>query len=216
MSLILPGDSSIQWTSFEETVDRKIVIIQENNIRKQVGFTTEQVIEEIHESKKMLRRTQTLKSDLIGDIEAISIISKDTFKPYKHKIITEDSTKVVEYFDSNVRLIHSNKERNIKTETKLFENHSVEMVIRLLPLHQGFLSNLVAFHPGKEKIINVAIRVVSKEIVKKCGVEMVESWKVEVDFEGNIQNYWISVNEKELLKQENVLSPDAKMIFERV
>ena len=89
------------------------------------------------------------------------------------------------------------------------------MVIRLLPLHQGYITKLFAFHSGKEDVINVVIRVVSKEFVKKHGVDIVESWKVEVKFDDNIQFYWISLNDKELLKQENILSPDTKMIFER-
>lgn len=89
------------------------------------------------------------------------------------------------------------------------------MVIRLLPLKLGYSTNLHTFHAGKEKIINVAVRVVSKELVKKVKGTMVEAWKLEVDFAGNIQNYWISIKEKELLKQENFLSSEAKMIFER-
>ncbi|MBA2174853.1 hypothetical protein H0266_08105 [Halobacillus locisalis] len=215
MSFILPGDPSVPWSSLKDTMDRKVVIIQESNISKQVGFTSEQITEEVYESKKMIKRIQTLKSDLLGDIEAISIISKDTFKPYKHKISTKGSFKKVEYFESFIRLTQGDSENDIKKENPLFENHSVEMVIRLLPFHQGYITNHFAFHPGKEHVINVVIRVVSKEFVKKCGVDFVESWKVEVNFEGNIQFYWISINDKELLKQENILSPDTKMIFER-
>ncbi|WP_181351311.1 hypothetical protein [Thalassobacillus sp. CUG 92003] len=156
-----------------------------------------------------------MKSDLLGDIEAISIISKDTFKPYKHKICTKNSKKKVENFDSFIRLIQGDSENNIKIENQLFENHSIEMVIRVLPLHLGYRTNLFAFHPGKEKVINVGIRVVSKEFGKKCGVDFVASWKVEVNFDGDIQIYWISINDKELLKQANTLSADTKMIFER-
>lgn len=211
MSLILPGNSSVLWTNFKETMDRKAVIIQENNSRKHVGVTTEQIIE----FGKMLKRIQILKSDLIGNIEAISFVFKDTFKPYRHQIITKESTKIVEYFDSYIRLVRTNSEKRIETETSLFENHSVEMVIRLLPLELGYSTNLLTFHAGKEKIINVAVRVVSKELVKKVKGTMVEAWKLEVDFAGNIQNYWISIKEKELLKQENFISPEAKMIFER-
>ena len=215
MSFILPGDPSIPWSSLEEITDRKVVIIQESNLKKQVGRTTEEVIEEVHESKKMIKRIQTLKSDLLGNIEATSIISKDTFKPYKHKICTNDSIKTVEYFDSFIRLTQIDSESDIKIETQLFDNHSVEMVIRLLPLYHGYTTNLFAFHPSKEEVINVGIRVVSKEFVKRCGVAIVESWKVEVDFEGNIQSYWISIDDKELLKQENVISDETKMILER-
>ena len=215
MSLITPEDPSISWSSFEKKIDRKVVIIQENGIKKQVGFTTEQVIEDVYKSKRVLKRTQILKSDLIGDIEGVSIISKDTFKPYFHKVVTKDSTKVTEYFDSYIKLTQFDSTKKIKIESLPFENHSVEMVIRLLPLHQGYSTNLYTFHSGKEKVINVTIKVISKELAKKYGVNMVESWKIEVDFDGNKQIYWISVKEKELLKQENVLTQNAIMIFER-
>ncbi|SFF57551.1 hypothetical protein SAMN05216353_10282 [Halobacillus alkaliphilus] len=212
--MLLPGDPSIPWSTFAKKVDRKVVIIQDNNNRKSVGFTTENVTEEVYESEKILKRTQILKSDLL-DIEAISMISKDTFKPYKHKISTNSTTKTVEYLGSYIQLIKGDSEKKIKIENDLFENHSVEMVIRLLPLQHGYSTHLFVFHAGKEKIIKVSISVVAKEFVKKNGPNMVESWKTEVNFEGTIQIYWISIKEKELLKQENVLSGNEKLIFER-
>ena len=61
MSLILPGDPSVPWSSFGNTVDRKVVIIQESNLRKQVGFTTERITEEVYKSKKMIKRIQIFK-----------------------------------------------------------------------------------------------------------------------------------------------------------
>ncbi|MFQ3543840.1 hypothetical protein Q7A53_07120 [Halobacillus rhizosphaerae] len=215
MAFILPGDPSVPWSSFKNIVDKKVVIIQERNLRKQVGFTTERITKEVYKSKKMIKRSQILKSDLLGDIEATSIFSKDTFKPYTHHISRKGSFKKVEYFESFIRLIQGDSEKIIKIENQLFESHSVEMVIRLLPLHQRYITNLFAFHPGKEEVINVVIRVVSTDFVKKCGMDCVESWQVEVNFDGNIQFYWISINDKELFKQENVLSPNKKMIFER-
>lgn len=214
VTLMHPGDSSVNWSLFNETEDKKIVLIREGNFVEQVGYTTEQIVLFQEKDKIFLKRTQLLRSDFLGNIEAITTLSRSTFLPIYHESFANGKSLKADYRDNSVTVISSSTIEKA-LEQPVFENHSIEMVIRLLPLQLGYATTIAAFQPNKRKIINVRVHVLAKEAVKQSGMVMVEAWKLEVDFEGQIQYYWIGLKKKELLKQVTDISATKQMIFER-
>ncbi|WP_164668861.1 hypothetical protein [Virgibacillus doumboii] len=212
MAEIVPGDQAVYWSSFPESEDKKIVFIDEKNDRKKAGVTTEKIVAERRNNTDYLKRIQVMESEEAGNINAMTIVEKDSFMPLYHEVTSNGETTTVNYHDSYVEVNHSTK---IPIKTQVFETHTVEMIIRLLPLQFGYKATLSSFHPGKEKVITVNINVVSNEMVTRQHNELVEAWKLEVDFDGHVQYYWVGVDGNELLKQESPVSYGARMIFER-
>jgi len=216
---IQPGDPSIDWLALRPRYDRKKVVVVKGGAHRIVGTTTEEIARDKAECLPALRRTQALESDEFGNRKSETIVFRDGFLPYSHQDVTEAYKLSAAYRGSEVcgekRMIDGQAfPIRARIESPAFDAHSVEMVLRVLPLTDEYVAELPVFHTGRGAEMVVVARVFGREaLISSTGSE--DAWKVKTDWDGLTQYYWIGMESRDLLRQVSELSEGMQLEFVR-
>lgn len=170
--------------------------------------------------KLALRRKQTLESDRLGDRTAKTVVFRETFLPHSHCDATETYQISVVYRGNTVvgqKQLAGGDLIPIRDEIEppVFDSHSVEMVIRVLPLADDCVAQIPIYHAAQRMQMIVTVRVLGTRKVVDCR-GTVDTWKVQTDWNGVLQYYWIGVDNRELVKQSSRISEGVLLEFVRV
>jgi hypothetical protein len=214
------GDHSINWLALQPQFDKKEVLLVEGESVKSVGAILEEIVLVEIASRPALRRTQILKSDTLGNRTAQSIVFQETFLPYSHCDITETYKISIAYQGNTVvgekqlpggKLIPINDE----IEFPVFDSHSIEMIIRVLPLANDYVAQIPIYHAVRRAQMSVTVHVLGRETVKDAQ-GLVDTWKVQTDWNEVTQYYWIGTENRELVKQSSMNSESVLLDFVRI
>ena len=210
-------DPSIDWLSLEPQSDRKDVVITEGGTPRTVGTTSEEITLVEVEGVPALRRTQAMESEVLGDRETATVVFRDGFLPFSHLDVTDEYTLSVAYRGTRVagRKELANGETifmRADLAIPVFDAHSVEVVLRVLPLVDGYIAEVPVFHAGRGREMVVVAQVFGRETLLRSG-ESVDAWKVKTDWNGVTQYYWIGVETRALLLQSSELSDGIRLEF---
>lgn len=213
------GDPRIDWLALQPQSDLKQVVIIEGGAPRVVGITSEEIALAEIEGIPALRRTQVLESDELGDRESETIVFRDSFLPHTHREVSAAWTLSVTYRGREIagkKQMANGEEIPIRTEVEspVYDAHSIEMVLRVLPLAERYAAELPAFHAARGTEIVVVARVFARDTVTISG-HPVDAWKVRTDWDGVTQYYWIGVEGRELLRQSSELSEGVQLAFVR-
>ncbi len=213
-------DPSIDWLALQPQSDEKKVLLVERGTTRSVGMTSEEIVLIEVAGRPALRRSQILKSDTIGDRNAETIVFRETFNPHSHLDKSDDHKISIVYQEGKVigeKQLASGEVIPIeaKFKTPVFDSHSIEMVLRLLPLADDYIVELPIFHAviGKEMIVTV--KVLGSERITDSK-DLVDAWKVQTDWNGVIHYYWISIENRDLVKQTSIIKEGVQLEFVRV
>jgi hypothetical protein len=214
------GDQSIKWLALQPQSDDKEVLLVEGESVKSVGATSEEIVLIEVASEPALRRTQILKSETLGDRTAKTVVFRETFLPHSHCANTETykisiayqgNTAVGEKRLTGGELIPINDE----FESPVFDSHSVEMVIRVRPLANDYVAQIPIYHAAQQVQMIVTVHVLGRKTVMDH-LGSVDTWKVQTDWNGVTQYYWIGIENRELVKQSSKISEGVVLEFVRV
>jgi hypothetical protein len=184
-----------------------------------MGTASEEIALVEAEGLPALRRTQTVRSEQLGDGKSETVVFRDGFLPYSHRDVTEDYTLSVACRGTGVtgrRKLASGETVMIKTEVAapVFDAHSVEMVLRVLPLAEDYAAEIPVFHAGRAAEMLVTGQVFGHETLISSSAQ-VDAWKVRTDWDGVTQYYWIGVESRAFLRQFSELSDSLQLTFVR-
>ena len=213
------GDASINWLALQPQSDSKKVVIAEGGTRRVVGTTSEEIAVTEVEGLPALRRTQTLDSGELGHRRSETIVFRDGFLPHSHRDETEAYVLSIAYRGTTIvgeKRMTSGEVIPIRTEvgSLVFEAHSVEMVLRLLPLTAGYSAELPVFHAGRGTEMLVTAYAFGWETLNTAG-DRLDAWKVKTDWNGVTQYYWIGIESRQLLRQVSHLTEGVQLEFAR-
>ena len=200
------GDPSIDWFALQPQSDRKHVVVVEDGRPRMAGTSTEEISLVDDEGQPALRRTQTLASAELGSRRTETVVFRDGFFPCRHLDVTPAWTVAVAYRGTKIlgeKRLTRGEAMPIETEVEapIFDYHSVEMVLRVLPLREGLDAELRVFHAVRGVCMTVTIEVLGLETVT-ISDQATAAWHVQTDWNGHVrQSYWISEKTRELLKQ---------------
>jgi hypothetical protein len=213
------GDPRIDWLALQPQSDRKHVVIIEGGVPRAVGTSSEDIALIEVEGLTALRRRQVLESDELGDRESETTVFRDSFLPYRHSDVTQAWKLSVRYRGTEItgeKRMASGKIIPIRTEVEsaVFDAHSVEMVLRVLPWADDYVAELPVFHPGRGTRMLVIARAFTFDTATVSG-HSVDAWKVRTDWDGVTQYYWIGAESRDLLRQSSELSEGIQLEFVR-
>lgn len=213
------GDPSINWLALQPQSDDKEVLLAEGESIKSVGVTSEEILLMEVASKPALRRTQILKSATLGNRTVRTIVFRETFLPHSHCDITEAHKISIAYQGSMVvgeKQLTGGEFIPIKDEigSLVFDFHSVEMVIRVLPLTNEYAAQIPIYHAARQAQMSVTIHVLGRKTLLDAQGS-IDTWKVQTDWNGVTQYYWIGIENRELVKQSSMISESIVLEFVR-
>jgi hypothetical protein len=194
-------------------------VIIESGTSRVVGTTTEEIALVEAEGLPALRRTQVLESDELGNRRAETIVFRDGFLPHSHLDCAEAWTLSIRYQGTAIvgeKHMATGAVVPIRAEVDflVFDAHSVEMVLRILPLAEGYVVEIPVFHAGRGRQMLVTACVVGRETMAISG-HPVDAWKVKTVWDRVTQYYWIGVENRHLLRQLSELSEEVQLEFAR-
>jgi hypothetical protein len=192
----------------------------ERGSERVVGVTTEEIRVIEVDGRQALQRTQAAESPSLGNRTASAVVLRSTFGPLSHHDQHGEGSTSLHYSglaisgrrtgtDGKVEPIH------VTLDSPVFDAHSVEMILRVLPLRQSYVAELPVYHAHFGQVLKVALRVQGKEAVDAGGGRMADAWVVETDWGQARVTYWIGQKSPELLKQSLVLPTGALLQFVR-
>jgi hypothetical protein len=214
---IYPGDPSIDWGNFEPFTDKKVVQILNDDDINDVGFLEEEIDQGKKHSKNIYIRTQLLSSETIGNRKGISEVYADSFHPISSREISDNAETAIVYESEKVvgkKIIKSgeNEEIDHALDKPVFDSHSIELVFRLLPMAEDYSVKLPIFHSARNKEMTVKIDVVNSESLS-TNRGVFDCWIIRSVWDDITQMYWISKGNKEIIKQQTIISEDTSLLF---
>jgi len=223
--IIAVGDPSIEWERFGPQADSKKIVLIEGGVERVVGITTEEIkVVEVN-GQPALQRTQAAESGSLGNRVATTVVLRSTFEPISHHDEHAGATISLHYSGltiSGTRESPDGKAEPFHTtlDRPVFDAQSVEMILRVLPLGQGYVAKLPVYHARLGQVMWVTLRVNGNEEVAAGGGRIADAWIVETEW-GHVPSsvgrvtYWIGEKTPELLKQSSVLPSGAVLQFVR-
>ncbi|MHB0950254.1 MAG: DUF3108 domain-containing protein [Gemmatimonadaceae bacterium] len=135
--------------------------------------------------------------------------------PIRHRSRTEKSFEFLEYGDRAVTgwipPEGSDSARvQVVLPSTIYNSSSLDLVVRALPLREGWEATIPAFVSAKREIAQVQMRVAGSEVV---GGE--ECWRVDADFMGLPVTFWVGKDSRALRQQTMRVRPDVMLLFRK-
>jgi len=202
------GDPSISWHGLQADTDEKKILVVEGGSERIAGITTEEIALIEIGGNAVLRRTQAMRSSEFGNRTTISVVFQSDFQPLSHHDETDEYRISIRYDGPRVVGTKSKAgsddisiERHISSA--VFDYHSLELILRLLPLNKAYSVQVPVYHVVHDREIEVGIQVSGREIIRTGDGIDIDAWVVETNWGYIRQCYWIYLQDKRLLKQSS-------------
>jgi hypothetical protein len=219
MHTITIGDPAITWHTLTTQSDSKRVLRQTPFSLQNIGQITESISYVEYKHQSAFRRSQTLDAPLMGSRQAITIVARDTFAPLWHQE-TQGSRRLEITYEgltiSGEQIDEQGQPAAIQYTLRqpAFDAHSVELLLRLLPLADGYEAQLPVYRAshGLEDAVTVRVQGLM-EVTENDAINPV--WVVETDWGHLRQTYWVGESPPAIVRQITPLSAGQSLLFVR-
>jgi hypothetical protein len=218
--IITVDDPSIAWGRLGPQADTKKILLLQDGAERVVGATSEEIkLVELGDGAA-LQRTQILDSATLGNRKCVTVMLRSSFRPISHLDQDGDRTISIRYDGLNISgacELADGKVEPIQAQLSepVLDTNSVEMILRALPLREGYASKLQVYSAAAGLVMWVSLQVTGKERVNAGDGKETDAWIVEADYGDTRLTYWIGAQTPELLKQSIALDEGTVIQFVR-
>lgn len=218
--IITVDDPSIAWGRLGPQADTKKILLTQEGTERVVGATSEEIKLVESGGGTALQRTQTFDSAELGNRVGVTVMLRSSFRPIAHLDQDGERTISVRYDGLNIsgarELADGTVEPiQVRLAEPVFDAHSVEMILRALPLREGYAAKLQAYSAAAGQVMWVSLQVSGKEKAPAGAGKETDAWIVEADYGDTRLTYWIGAQTPELLKQTSSLADGTIIQFLR-
>lgn len=204
----------------EPSADRKRVVRVRNGEAREVGTTTEHIRIFEDGDRQVLERTQILETSELGSRVDTTVVVRDTFAPVRYRSVQGSERVEVAYEEGRARtrrirngIVANAHDLDIGDDA--FDAHALELILRLLPLHEKYKVALPAFdaNTGEQEEAIVEVRGTA-ELDDGRG-HITPAWAVYLTWGKREQRYWLSMEGAELVQQSMPLGDGSIVAFVR-
>lgn len=215
---IAVADAAIDWMRLEPYTDRKRVLRTAAGRTDEIGSLTEQLRLFEENGRPVLERAQMLDTSAFGSRADTTVIYRDDFAPLRYSSVSRPERVEAVYEPGHVRTRHlRNGLVTASGETRLaqavFDAHSLELAVRLLPLAEGYRATLPAFDANRDLVFNAAVVVTGTDSVEAGSRSFVPAWTVEIAYAESRHSYALSTETGEILRQRTRLPDGSEVVF---
>lgn len=210
------GDDSVPWTLVEPTAARRRVVRVHRGTAREVGTVTEHIRVFEDGDLPVVERTQILNSPELGDRVETTVMERTTFSPVRHRSIMGAERMEVAYESPRARTRRIRNgvvadTRDVEVSASAFDSHAIELVLRLLPLGEGYRVALPAFDANAGEEIEVVAEVLGMEDIDNGAGTITPVWSVDLAWGAHHQRYWLARDGSDIVRQ-TVRLPDGAVI----
>ena len=202
------GDIRVSLGDLPLGQNRKRVLLTENGKTRTVGTTGEVLSIASERGVISLRRVQTLDSRELGMLRVEVLMSPSTFAPLRSQSAGLLGDSTLAYGDGVVHGSVAETAVSHPLDRPVFDAWAVEVILRSLPLDEGYAVEIPAFVCRDRAVVAVKARV---EALDEAAGE--RAWRVAVDFGRLRSTYWVGTETRAFLRQDLLLSSGATLSF---
>ena len=188
--------------------NRKRVLLTENGKTRTIGTTSEVLSIANERGVISLRRVQTLDSRELGMLRVEVLMSPSTFAPLRSQSAGLLGDSALAYGDGLVHGSVAETAVSHPLDRPVFDAWAVEVILRSLPLDEGYAVEIPAYVCRDRAVVAVTARV---EALDEAAGE--RAWRVAVDFGRLRSTYWVGTETRAFLRQDLLLSSGATLSF---
>lgn len=213
---MLVGDAALSTTHLgADTSTRRLVLVQGGQEREVGSLRSEMVVTNVG-GRPALLRVQTLTSPMLGTGVDTVVVDRATLAPIRHRSANARRTMSLDYRgDSIVGSVTptggSAQAVRVRADTALFDANALDLILRSLPLADGYAVRQPVFlHEGGGKVW-VTTRVTGSEQIAGEGGAMVDAWVVESKMGPQTFRHWVAKGSRELLQSVLDAAPGVQL-----
>ncbi|MGQ0713664.1 MAG: prolyl oligopeptidase family serine peptidase [Gemmatimonadaceae bacterium] len=210
------GDPTVSTSRLgAATETRRLVLVQGGQQREVGSLRSETIVTEVG-GRRALLRVQTLTSPMLGTGVDTVVVDRATLAPIRHRSANARRTMSLDYRgDSIVGSVTptggSAQAIALRPDTALFDANSLDLILRALPLAEGYaVRQPVYLHEGGGKVW-VTSRVTGSEQVTGDGGAMVDAWVVESKMGPQTFRFWVAKDSREVLQSVLDAAPGVQL-----
>ncbi len=218
--LVSVGDPTIPWASLEPTADRKRVIRLNDGSVEELGTATEHIRLFDEADRQVIERTQILDSTALGNRVDTTVVVRDSFAPLRYRSMRGIETVEAIYEGPHARtrrIRHGvvSDTHDMELAQDAFDAHTVELVLRLLPVHEGFRASIPVFDPNTCARFDAVVEVLGSDELDDGAGRITPSWRVGLHLQNHRQRYWLSMAGMDLVQQSVPMEDGSIIAFVR-
>ncbi|MDQ4080502.1 MAG: S9 family peptidase, partial [Gemmatimonadota bacterium] len=213
---MLVGDAAISTARLgSESTARRLVLVQGDQEREVGAIRTEMTTIEVN-GRPALLRVQTLTSPMLGTGIDSVVVDRATLAPIRQRSTNARRTMSLDFRNDSVvgsvtRAGAGTQAIAVRADTALFDANVLDLVLRSLPLAEGYaVRHPIYLHEGGGKVW-VTSRVTGSERVAGEGGVMVDTWVVESRMGGQTFRHWIAKDSREVLQSALDAAPGVQV-----
>jgi dipeptidyl aminopeptidase/acylaminoacyl peptidase len=213
---MLSGNAAISTARIStDTATRRLVLIQGGQERDVGTLRGELTLADIG-GRPALVRVQTLSSQMLGTSTDTIVLDRATLAPIRLRSVNMRRTMSLDFRqDSIVGSVApaggAAQTIAIRPDTALFDSNTIDLLVRALPLAEGYaVRHPIYLHEGGGKMW-VTSRVTGSERVADEGGALVDAWVVESKIGPQTVKYWIAKDSRDVLQSVIEAGPGVQL-----
>lgn len=210
------GDPAIDGSAIATGEGTMRLVLVQGGREQEVGTETQTVHATEVNGQPALRIVEVLQSPVLGVSTDTLVVLQKTLAPLHHRSQNARRALVLDFDGARVTgsltpAGGAAQPVQATLDGAVFDANALELVLRALPLREGYAVNIPAYlHEAGGKVW-VKARVTGSEHVDAGGGAHAEAWVVEAEIAGQKITYWIAKERRELLKQVLVPAPGIEL-----
>lgn len=214
--LIGVGDRAVVGTRITPDTSTYRLFLSQQGQEREIGTLRQEIAVIREKGQPALRRVNAINSPMMGTRTDTVIMHRTTLAPISHRSSDMRRAIALDFRGDSIRgsmtpAGGAAQPIAYRSEPALFDAAASDLVLRALPLTEGYAVELpVYLHEGGGKN-TMAARVVGSETVTGPDGRVTEAWKVEGKLAGQTVTSWFAKESRDILKTEIQLAPGVVM-----
>jgi dienelactone hydrolase len=209
------GDASLTTSHLKPVARTWRLLLVQGGQEREVGTARSEVTETTANGEPALQIVQLLSSPMMGNSTDTVVVLRQTLAPVSHRSVNARRTMSLDFDRGTVKGTvtpagGAAQAVNL-TGAPLFDSGVIELVLRSLPLAEGYAATLPAYlHEGGGRV-SVTARVTGSERVTLADGSIVDSWVVESDMMGQKIRQYIAKDSRDVVRTVIVAGPGVEL-----
>ena len=216
---VRPGDEALDLSGLEADTDTLQLLLSQGGQEQPIGTATEEVSFIEVDGTPAIRRVQVIRSAMANQTDTV-VVERETLRPIRYSSRNAQRTVELTYEDGTITgaTTPANGEArpvDATPERPLFDANAAGLVLRALPLKEGYAARIPVYSVESGGSSQVEARVVGTETVATSGGEDVQAWRLEGTAMGQEVTWWVAKEGGEIVKQVLSPAPGVEVIVRR-
>ena len=210
------GDALPMASLLKPTSQTFRMILAQAGQEREIGSTQTVVTETTVNGAAAFMIVQTLSSPMIGTGTDTVVVSKATLAPIRERSTNARRTLSLDFDGPRVRgtikpAMDTAQRVSVDAKEPMFHSAALGLLIRALPLADGYAVKIPAYAHEAGGAITVTSRVIASSPEKLSDGRTVDAWVVETDIAGQKVKSYIAKDSRELVRTVLVAAPGVEV-----